>query len=60
MRDGKHAFENGLPADGNTTSYNVSSNNWGYVTNKQYLNNAFDNNPNGRPYQDVGLDSESL
>jgi cell surface protein SprA len=56
MRDGKHAFENGLPADGDTTSFNVSSNNWGYVTNKQYLNNAFDNNPDGRPFQDVGLD----
>jgi len=56
MRDGKHAFENGLPADGDTTSLNVTSNPWGYVTTKQYLNNAFDNNPEGRPFQDVGLD----
>jgi len=56
MRDGKHAFENGLPADGDTTALNVTSNNWGYVTTKQYLNNAFDNNPTGRPFQDVGLD----
>lgn len=56
MRDGKHAFENGLPVDGDTTALNVTSNKWGYVTNKQYLNNAFDNNPEGRPFQDVGLD----
>jgi cell surface protein SprA len=56
MRDGKHAFENGLPANGDTTSLNVNSNAWGYVTTKQYLNNAFDNNPDGRPFQDVGLD----
>lgn len=56
MRDGKHAFENGLPADGDTTVLNVTSNEWGYVTNKQYLNNAFDNNPDGRPFQDTGLD----
>jgi len=56
MRDGKHAFENGLPADGDTTALNVTSNAFGYVTTKQYLNNAFDNNPTGRPFQDVGLD----
>jgi len=56
MRDGKHAFENGLPADGDLSALNVTENEWGYVTNKQYLNNAFDNNPAGRPFQDVGLD----
>lgn len=56
IRDGKHAFENGLPADGDLSPLNVTENEWGYVTNKQYLNNAFDNNPAGRPFQDVGLD----
>jgi cell surface protein SprA len=56
MRDGKHAFENGLPADGNLTPPAITENNWGYVTNKQYLNNAFDNNTSSRPNQDVGLD----
>ncbi|MDZ7645835.1 MAG: hypothetical protein U5K54_00925 [Cytophagales bacterium] len=55
MRDGKHAFENGLPADGDTTSFNVSSNNWGYVTTKQYLNNAFDNNPDVSPFSGCGF-----
>ncbi len=56
MRDGKHAFENGLPADGNLTSGNVTENNWGYVTNQQYLNNAFNTDPAARANQDVGLD----
>jgi cell surface protein SprA len=56
MRDGKHAFENGLPADGDLTGIAVTENKWGFVTNRQYLNNAFDNNVNSRPFQDVGLD----
>ena len=56
MRDGKHAFENGLPTDGDLSSGNITENNWGYVTNQQYLNNAFDNNANSRPNQDVGFD----
>ncbi len=56
MRDGKHAFENGLPTDGDLSSGNVTENNWGFVTNQQYLNNAFDNNASSRPNQDVGLD----
>lgn len=55
MRDGKHAFENGLPTDGNLSS-GVTANNWGYVTTQQYLNNAFDNSPESRANQDVGLD----
>ncbi len=56
MRDGKHAFENGLPIDGNLAGGKVTENEWGYVTNQQYLNNAFDNNTSSRPNQDVGLD----
>lgn len=56
MRDGKHAFENGLPTDGNLTAGSVTQNNWGVVTSQQYLNNAFNNNPEARINQDVGLD----
>ncbi|MBY0434156.1 MAG: cell surface protein SprA, partial [Cyclobacteriaceae bacterium] len=59
MRDGKHAFENGLPTDGNLTAGGVSENNWGYVTNQQYLNNAFNTDPASRANQDVGLDGIS-
>lgn len=55
MRDGKHAFENGLPDDGNLSS-GVTKNDWGYVTSQQYLNAAFHNEPATRPNQDVGLD----
>src|SRR6185369_3907829 len=51
--DGYHAFENGLPVDnsiarGDTTGvYGNSA--WGYVSKKQYLNNAFDNSTTSRP-----------
>lgn len=55
MRDGKHAFENGLPADGNLAT-NVTQNNWGYVTNAQFVNAAFDASAQSRSNQDVGLD----
>jgi cell surface protein SprA len=54
-RDSKHAFENGLPADGNLAAA-ASSNTWGYVTNQQFLTNAFDIEPSSRANQDVGLD----
>jgi len=59
MRDGKHAFENGLPADGNLVSGSATENEWGYVTSQQYLNNAFDNSTTARANQDVGLDGVS-
>lgn len=56
MRDRKMAFENGLPADGIKTTDNVTENNWGNVTNQQYINNAFNNEPGARVHQDIGLD----
>jgi len=54
MRDGRHAFENGLPIT--EEDQNFTTNNWGVVTTKQYLNNAFDSEPGAREQQDVGLD----
>ena len=54
MKDGRHAFENGLPPD--ATSSDVVSNEWGRVTNNQYLTDFFDNSANARENQDVGLD----
>jgi cell surface protein SprA len=59
MRDGKHAFENGLPADGNLSGGSATQNSWGYVTTQQYLNAAFDNSQTARTNQDVGLDGVS-
>ncbi len=56
MRDRKMAFENGLPADGNKSTATITENNWGFVTNAQYINNAFDNEPAARVNQDVGFD----
>lgn len=56
MRDRRMAFENGLPANGDKTVENVNENNWGLVTNQQYINNAFNNEPGARVNQDIGLD----
>ena len=53
-KDGKHAFENGLPVDGNDND--VEQNSWGRVTKQQYLLNAFDNTAGSRENQDVGFD----
>ena len=58
--DGLHAFENGLPIDGNVQNGGVNlTSPWGYITNKQYLNNAFDNSQTARIHQDVGIDGLS-
>ncbi len=54
MKDGRHAFENGLPPAGGQGSTTI--NEWGRVTTQQYLTNAFDNSASARPNQDVGLD----
>ncbi len=58
MKDGKHAFENGLPTTGIdlVNPQGVTQNKWGFVTNSQYLNNAFNTDANARANQDVGLD----
>ncbi len=52
--DAKHAFENGLPVDGNPAD--LTSNVWGRITNDQYLTNFFENSPGARANQDIGLD----
>lgn len=54
LRDSRKAFENGLPRDNDIT--NVDTTVWGRVTNLQSLVNAFDNDPDARPNQDIGLD----
>ena len=54
MKDGRHAFENGLPADGDLT--NASATEWGYITEEQFLTNQFENSQGSRANQDVGLD----
>ncbi len=54
MKDSRHAFENGLPADGDISE--TGENEWGRITQQQYLTPGFDNSEESRPNQDVGLD----
>ncbi len=54
LRDSRKAFENGLPVS--DVVENVDTTIWGRVPNKQNLVEAFDNNTDSRPWQDVGYD----
>ncbi|RYY33296.1 MAG: cell surface protein SprA, partial [Sphingobacteriaceae bacterium] len=54
LKDGRKSLENGLPVDGDFTK--VDETVWGRVTRLQPVINAFDNNPEARTRQDVGVD----
>jgi cell surface protein SprA len=54
LRDSRKSFENGLP--GSPVVKNVDTTAWGRVPTIQAVVNAFDNAPESRLYQDVGLD----
>ncbi|WDF55941.1 T9SS outer membrane translocon Sov/SprA [Mucilaginibacter sp. KACC 22063] len=54
LKDGRKSLENGLPADGDLSKVDETS--WGRVPKLQPVINAFDNNPDARRLQDVGLD----
>ena len=54
LRDGRKSFENGLPYPYDSTL--VDSTHWGLVSRKQFIINAFDNNPEARKFQDLGYD----
>jgi cell surface protein SprA len=54
LRDSRKSFENGLP--GTVVPINVDTTSWGRVPTVQAVVNAFDNDPESRTYQDVGLD----
>lgn len=56
LRDERHAFEQGLPADGSNDPDKVVENEWGRITRQPYLNPAFDNSADARANQDIGLD----
>jgi cell surface protein SprA len=55
LKDGRKSLENSLPVDA-ATAANVDETNWGRVSKLQPVINAFDNNPESRKLQDVGLD----
>jgi len=57
LKDGRKAFENGLPTGPVDTTTDVTA--WGHVPKSQSLVDAFDENPTARQYQDVGLDGLS-
>jgi cell surface protein SprA len=54
LKDGKKAFENGLPINGDTTK--TARTVWGRTAKTQSTVYAFDNDASARQYQDVGLD----
>lgn len=54
IKDGRHGFENGLPADGDVSE--TATTEWGRITRQQFLIPAFDNSPEARANQDIGLD----
>lgn len=54
IKDGRHGFENGLPADGDPSA--TATTEWGRITRQQFLIPAFDNSPEARENQDIGLD----
>jgi len=54
LRDGRKAFENGLPTPNNPNEVDATA--WGLVPKVQNIINVFDNDPTSRPYQDIGLD----
>ncbi|MDQ3049643.1 MAG: cell surface protein SprA [Bacteroidota bacterium] len=58
LKDSYRSFENGLPADG-FNNLTVDTTNWALVPNAQSIVNAFDNDPDARAQQDVGLDGLS-
>ena len=57
LKDGKKFYENGLPANGNTYSYEETV--WGRIPTNTSLVYAFDNNNDSRKQQDVGLNGLS-
>jgi cell surface protein SprA len=54
LKDGRKGLENSLPVNGDLSQ--VDETNWGRVSKLQPVINAFDNNPDSRKLQDVGLD----
>jgi len=54
LKDGRKSFEQGLPRTAELV--NVTQTAWGRVPTRQAISPAFDNDPNARQFQDVGLD----
>ena len=57
LKDGRKSIEHGLP--NSTEIINVDTSKWGRISTRQPATNAFDNDPDTRKYQDIGLDGLS-
>ncbi len=57
LKDGMKSYENGLPVDGNNDFMEETV--WGKVSKQNSLTYAFENTPDARLLQDVGLDGIS-
>ena len=56
LPDSRRSFENGLPPFGASPGDDLDTTTWGRVSTLQQTVNAFDNDPDARVNQDVGLD----
>ncbi len=56
LPDSRKSFENGLPPTGVSTTDNLDTTLWSRVSTQQVVVNAFDNDPNARLNQDIGID----
>ena len=56
LPDSRKSFENGLPPQGVSLDDNLDTTDWARISTQQVVVNAFDNDPNSRLNQDVGLD----
>ncbi|MGQ9863284.1 MAG: T9SS outer membrane translocon Sov/SprA [Bacteroidia bacterium] len=61
LPDGRRSYEHGLPttAQADAANQNLTITPWGRVSNIQIPTWAFDNDPQARQFQDVGLDGLS-
>lgn len=57
LKDSRKSFENGFDINGDIA--NTDETVWGRIPTIQSVVNAFDNNPNSRRFQDIGLDGLS-
>ena len=57
LKDGRKSLENALPTNGDLSQ--IDQTNWGRVMKNQPVIQAFDNDPENRRRQDVGLDGLS-
>ncbi len=57
LKDSRKSFENGFPTD--ESNLNTVNTIWGRIPTVQSVVNAFDNDPEARTFQDIGLDGLS-